>query len=311
MAEKDPIQEYIEEKERKEEENRNKPPIRITDPNEALALGLGGRANGEYIIHGRRYSLQLPHVPQPNKSEADSPNTDSPDTDKSQAPSGGGSNISTKKAKTSKIDETAAMLSRMHAEQRAREEALAAQLQQAAQSAYDQNMEAMGHAYIERSALQRGLYDSSMADLQRNYDYSAGQVNSNTNRALQEAYVNMMMNKRDMPQMLAAQGINGGMSETALAGIRNNYGGQRGQLEQGRSDNLGQLMNTMAANQGEAQRAYDTAVGNDAQQRMQMELQLRQNLANRNAEIMTNQYQSLAQMDNAYAQQMAALSQMK
>lgn len=95
----------------------------------------------------------------------------------------------------------------------------------------------------------------------KNLDYSTGQVNNAADKALQEAYINKMMTLKNLPQTLSAQGLNGGVAESTTAGLYNNYGNARNEIESERLDQIGALQqaynNNMA--QLEAQRATGAA----------------------------------------------------
>ena len=120
----------------------------------------------------------------------------------------------------------AAMLAQVQAAQDAaarRAEELARQKQEAAQAAYDKNMGYLNSAYANRNNLLQQNYNDALAQLQASYDGGARGVNQNADSAQQQAYINYMMSKRDLPQALVAQGLTGGMSESALAGMYNSY----------------------------------------------------------------------------------------
>lgn len=104
-------------------------------------------------------------------------------------------------------------------------------------------------------------YRVASAEQLRNYQYAQGQVNDTTDRALQEAYINKMISLRDLPQQMSAQGLSGGASETSTAGLYNNYGNARNQLELGRQNELSNLLNVYQQNMAklEAQRMDGTA----------------------------------------------------
>lgn len=156
------------------------------------------------------------------------------------------------------------------------------------QQAYDRNMAALSAAYQQRAQLLEQQLTSQLGELQRNYDFSAGQVNQDASRSLQSAYVNMMLNRRDLPQMLAAQGISGGMSESTLAGIRNNYGGTRNEVESSRANAIARLLNTLQNNQGAARRSYTEQLAADSMAQAQAKVQMEQQLANALASIAAN-----------------------
>ncbi|WP_413068299.1 hypothetical protein [Ruthenibacterium lactatiformans] len=206
----------------------------------------------------------------------------------------------------------AAMLAQVQAAQDAaarRAEELARQKQEAAQAAYDKNMGYLNEAYANRSNLLQQSYNDALAQLQASYDSGARGVNRNADSAQQQAYINYMMSKRDLPQALAAQGLTGGMSESALAGMYNSYGNNRNTIDRGRNDSLATLLDTLNSNKSTALQNYNNQLSADDQQKMAYQLQLEQALANQSAEILQNKYDTLQNLDNTYTQQMLALQQ--
>jgi len=227
----------------------------------------------------------------------------SADTSGNSSGSAGGSNAS---------DHYAALLAQVQAQQDAaarRAEELARQKQQAAQAAYDKNMGYLNSAYANRSNLLQQSYNDALAQLQASYDSGARGVNQNADSAQQQAYINYMMNKRDLPQALAAQGLTGGMSESALAGMYNSYGNNRNSIDRGRNESLAALLDTLNSNRASALQSYNSQLSAAEQQKMAYQMQLEQALANGSAEILQNKYDTLQNLDNAYAQQILALQQ--
>ena len=219
--------------------------------------------------------------------------------------SGGGSS-------SSAANYYAAMLAQVQAAQDAaarRAEELARQKQEAAQAAYDKNMGYLNEAYANRSNLLQQNYNDALAQLQASYDSGARGVNQNADSAQQQAYINYMMSKRDLPQALVAQGLTGGMSESALAGMYNSYGNNRNTIDRGRNDSLATLLDTLNSNKSTALQNYNNQLSADDQQKMAYQLQLEQALANQSAEILQNKYDALQNLDNTYTQQMLALQQ--
>ncbi len=190
-----------------------------------------------------------------------------------------------------------------------RAEELARQKQQAAQAAYDKNMGYLNEAYANRNNLLQQNYNDALAQLQASYDSGARGVNQNADSAQQQAYINYMMSKRDLPQALAAQGLTGGMSESALAGMYNSYGNNRNTIDRGRNESLAALLDTLNSNRSSALQSYNSQLSAAEQQKMAYQMQLEQALANGSAEILQNKYDTLQNLDNAYAQQILALQQ--
>lgn len=128
----------------------------------------------------------------------------------------------------------------------------------AAQNAAAEQLRAAQEA--QRKAREEA-YQKAAAQQRANYDFSAGQVNDATGKALQEAYINRMLQSKNLQQSLSAQGLNGGVSETTTAGMYNNYNNARNDLETERQSQLANLLNTYQNNmaQLEQQRASGAA----------------------------------------------------
>lgn len=94
-------------------------------------------------------------------------------------------------------------------------------------------------------------YARGTAQQQTNYEYGRGQVNDAADSALRQAYINRMQQQRNLNQLLSAQGLNGGASETTTAGMLNNYANSRNALENERTAQLASLMNTYQNNLAE------------------------------------------------------------
>ena len=218
----------------------------------------------------------------------------------------------TRSGNDSTANHYAALLAQVQAQQDAaarRAEELARQKQEAAQAAYDKNMGYLNEAYANRSNLLQQNYNDALAQLQASYDSGARGVNQNADSAQQQAYINYMMSKRDLPQALAAQGLTGGMSESALAGMYNSYGNNRNTIDRGRNESLAALLDTLNSNRSSALQSYNSQLSAAEQQKMAYQMQLEQALANGSAEILQNKYDTLQNLDNAYAQQILALQQ--
>lgn len=135
------------------------------------------------------------------------------------------------------------------------------QAQQAILAAQNAAAEQLRAAQEAQRKAREEAYQKAAAQQKVNYDFSAGQVNDATGKALQEAYVNRMLQNKNLQQSLSAQGLNGGASETTTAGMYNNYNNARNNLETERQRQLANLLNTYQNNmaQLEQQRASGAA----------------------------------------------------
>ena len=116
-------------------------------------------------------------------------------------------------------------------------------------------------------------------------------MNDATDSALRQAYINRMQQQRNLNQLLSAQGLNGGASETTTAGMLNNYANSRNALETERTAQLAKLMNTYQNNLTELANqkasgdaadltAYQTNLGNLAANNANNMISLIQGYAN-------------------------------
>jgi len=71
-------------------------------------------------------------------------------------------------------------------------------------------------------------------------------INDNFANAAQQNYINAMLNQRDLPQLMAAQGLNGGATESANLALMTNYQDNQNSLAQTHSQNLAQIAQEIA-----------------------------------------------------------------
>ena len=141
-------------------------------------------------------------------------------------------------------------------------------------------------------------YDASIAARQESYDKNVGAVNSDTERAMQQAYINNQLQKRNLGQQLAALGRSGGAAESTLLGLANEYGGQRGTLDEQRNDQLGEL--ALNLSQGKAE---------DLQRLNDLKAQYESDYQNRMQDLAAASLERLLNYDNSYTSAMASLEQ--
>ena len=165
----------------------------------------------------------------------------------------------------------ASMVERMLAEQRA-----------AAQAAYNASRARLDAAYDDTyGALQNNL-NSALDRMRQNYEFGQNIQNEDAAKSLREAYINYMMNKRNLNQNLSAAGVSGGATESSMANMYNNYGTSRNNINTTLARNLAQLLNTYENNVASANQAYNdqwaSARQNYASQLNQLEQMLAGNL---------------------------------
>ena len=194
----------------------------------------------------------------------------------------------------------ASQLANMYAQQQAQAQAYAAQQRAAAESAYRAGMERLGQAWDTKTGALKDNLNSTLANLQRQYDSSKNEVNADANKSLREAYINYMLNKKNLNQNLTAQGIGGGAAESTMAGMYNNYGNSRNNINTTLNDNLTSLENTYQGNISNANQQYNSAYANALSDYLNYQNQLEQNLANSIVGSYGNMVSSLGSLDSGY-----------
>lgn len=133
-----------------------------------------------------------------------------------------------------------------------------AQQQAAAQKAYDSSRANLESAYKNTYDALKNNLNSALGRMEENYQYGQGIQRDDANKSLQQAYINYMMNRRDLGQNLAAAGISGGATESSLANMYNNYGNSRNNINTTLAQNLRDLQNTYQNNVANANQAYNS-----------------------------------------------------
>lgn len=138
-----------------------------------------------------------------------------------------------------------------------------------AQASYERNINAINSAYGSA----RNYYDSNLNatrnTLRSSYDASKKDIDSDAEASLREAYINNMLNRKNLRQALTAQGLNGGASETTQASMLNNYGNARNDIETQQAKNLTDLLRTYNDNLSAAQNAWSNQMAGLELQKMQ------------------------------------------
>lgn len=225
----------------------------------------------------------------------------------SSGSSGGGTAVSSAPASDGGYNAYMDLLNSWMEQQRAAAEAAAAAKRQAAQQAYDRSMAALGNAYSSTQGTLKENYETGLGTLQDSYDTGVTGVNKQADKAQNQAYINYMLTKRDMPQLLAAQGVNGGAAESTLASVANNYGSSRNNIDTGRNDSLSELLNQLNANKASALQSYNSSLSDLEQRKMAYQMQLEQALADQITSAVNTQYDSMQSISSDYLTQALAL----
>ena len=132
-----------------------------------------------------------------------------------------------------------------------------AQQRAAAQAAYDASVGRLNQAWANTQNSLSSNLNSTLDSLKRNYKYGEGVAKDDAAKSLREAYVNYMMNKRNLNQNLAAAGMSGGATESSMAKLFNNYGTSRNGINTTLANNLAELLNTYQNNTASANQLYN------------------------------------------------------
>ena len=171
------------------------------------------------------------------------------------------------------------------------------QMREAAQAAYDRGMGALNSAYDQQMNSLNSNLSSTKNQLLNNYNYSRGNIANDAAASLKQAYINRMNSERNLGQQMSAQGLSGGATETTLAGMLNNYGNARNNINTTANRSYADLENNYNNNLASAQQAYNSAVANANLQKAQQAISLENALANNQISALGD-YQTLMQREN-------------
>lgn len=213
---------------------------------------------------------------------------------------GGGYYSSTSVSGTNPYGSYLDQLQQLYAQQQSNLNAYQQAQRQAAQSAYNNNMAALNNAYNQKLASLDKNLDNMKTQLASQYDYSKSNINTDADRSLKEAYVNKMLSQKNLQQQLTAQGLSGGASESAIAGLINSYGNARNEIDTTRGENLAGLEQTYNSNLADIMSNYESARQNAADARLQYQMQLENALANNATDSYSNLYNAMSSLDSSY-----------
>ena len=199
------------------------------------------------------------------------------------------------------------VLAQMYAQQQAQAAALQAQQRAAAQNAYNAGMSRLNDAWNAKQNALRSNLNSTLSNLGRQYDTSKNEVTDDANKSLREAYVNYMLNKKNLNQNLTARGVGGGAAESTIAGMYNNYGNSRNGINETLNDNLTSLESLYQSNVANANQQYNSAYADALSQYMNYQSQMEQNLANSIVGSYGDMISSLGSLNSGYTSALSRL----
>lgn len=171
------------------------------------------------------------------------------------------------------------------------------QMREAAQAAYDRGMGALNSAYDQQMNSLANNLNETKNTLANQYNRSRNDITSDAESSLRQAYINNMMNRKNLGQQMSAQGLTGGATETTIANMLNNYGNARNNINTTQNRNLANLEGNYNDNLSQAMQAYNSAVATANLQKAQQQMSLENALANNQISALGD-YQTLMQREN-------------
>lgn len=193
-------------------------------------------------------------------------------------------------------------------------------MNEVAQNTYDRSMRSLDDSYNRQLELLGGSYNTQKSTLEQNlerarnnllssYNNSRANQERNAESSLRQAYINNMLQRRNIAQQLSSMGLTGGMTETTLAGMANNYGNQRNDInkalasnlaniETGYNNNVSELEGNYSSSLADALAAYNSQLANANSQRLAQLI----NLENALADSRRDAYSNYMNMRNNYNQ---------
>lgn len=184
------------------------------------------------------------------------------------------------------------------------------QMNAVAQDAYDRGLRSLDDSYNRQLELLGGSYDTQKSTLAENleraknnllssYNNSRTNTERNAESSLKQAYLNNMLQRRNIAQQLSSMGLTGGMTETTLAGIANQYGNQRNDInkalasnlaniETGYNNNVSELEGNYSSSLADALSAYNSQLANANSQRLAQLIALENALADSRRDAYSN-----------------------
>ena len=117
------------------------------------------------------------------------------------------------------------------------------------ESEYANALKALGDNLSDTENLLRSQYDTSQNTLEEQ-----------RRRALQEAYIQRMMEQKSLSDTLADYGLSGGATESVLSNLLNNYRGNRNTIENNATVSLRDLLEKYNSNVASARERYNTSL---------------------------------------------------
>ncbi|MCR5256085.1 MAG: hypothetical protein K6D96_09205 [Acetatifactor sp.] len=219
----------------------------------------------------------------------------------------GTSAVATQPTNESYADQLSGLLKAYQDQQSAQLRAQQEEHARLVEQTYQNNLNQLRNAYDTRLSSLASNLDNALNSLQSDYDTSQDSINKNAEKALQEAYIQNMLSQRNLRQNLSALGYSGGLAESTLAGLANNYGNSRNSINTQLDTDLASLRNAYDRNVANARTSYNDALANASSDYNNYLSQIE---SARNSGLLntySNLYNALASQDNTYANALTSL----
>lgn len=166
----------------------------------------------------------------------------------------------------------------------------ASQRQAALQSAYENAKNNIMGGFDSALGRLRDNLNSAQDALRSSHDNSLQKLKDDAYNSLREAYVNRMLQAKNIGQQLSAMGLSGGASESTLANMSNNYGNARNNINTTLNSNIRDLEANTAQNLANILQAFNNSAANLDSQRASQLANIDMALANGMADAMDKQF---------------------
>lgn len=183
------------------------------------------------------------------------------------------------------------------------------QLRSQAEGIYNQNMDRISSAYDSGLQNIENTYNSSKATLDSSNSANQRSVNTDAETSMRQAYINNMLNRKNLQQDMSAQGLNGGASESTMASLANNYGNSRNNIDTQRESSLSDLLQQYQSNLSSLLSNYSSQKNDMYNNRIAQEMSAASQLQNLGMNLLSNSsLSSLSGTDSSYLSAMSALA---
>ncbi len=99
----------------------------------------------------------------------------------------------------------------------------------------------MTESFWKNFESKKAIYDSELENLKEEFDNTKRKQTRQKEASLDQAYVSRKLSERDLPALMSAMGMHGGIAETTAARLKNSYDNNRQALESAYADSIGDL----------------------------------------------------------------------